>query len=212
MTDMDLSKYKFIVFCHAFVMPEEKWRAIESRIRPDAHILWNYAAAMLSPAFDPGNQKKVTGVRTAECPGRMQPKELYRHLYWHSVHKIPQDYPLMEILPEDGQEVLQASPDGRILTARIPRGEGAAVFSAELTLRTPVLRALLSDAGVRFYAPEGCSVLADEKLIGFFPRYDVSFPFTFDGTWRNVLTGEILQGARQLDIREKKLAIFEKTE
>ena len=210
MLDMDLSRYKFIVFCHAFVMPKEKWHKIEARIRPDAHILWNYAAALLEPSFSPENQKAVTGFQVAECPGRMQPPELYRHVYWHYVDICPQDYPLLEIVPEVGQEVLQTSPDKKILTARIPREQGASIYSAELTLREPILRRLLTDAGVRFFAPDNCSVLADEKLIGFFPRYNVSFTYTFDGTWRNVLTGEQVSGETQLDIREKGLKLFEK--
>ena len=152
----------------------------------------------------------MTGFRTRECPGRMQPDSLYRHLYWHSTHLCPQDYPLLEILPEDGQEVLQTSPDHKILTARRARGEGANIYAADFTLREPLLRKLMKDAGVRFYAPENCTVLADEHLVGFFPRYDVSFPYYFEGDWRNVLTGEIVTGSVQLDIREKKLAIFER--
>ena len=35
---------KFIVFCHAFVMPNDLWQKIRARIRPDAHVLWNWAA------------------------------------------------------------------------------------------------------------------------------------------------------------------------
>lgn len=210
--ELDLSQYKFIVFQHAFVMPAEKWGRIRERIRPDAHILWNYAAGLLAPAFNSVNQKIVTGFNTVESPGRMQPEELYRHVYWHSARICPQDYPLLEIVPEAGQEVLQSSPDGKILTARIKRDRGANIYATEFTLRTPFLRRLLEDAQVKCYAPQHCTVLADEKLIGFFPRYDVSFPYYFEGTWRNVLTGEIVSGAQQMNIREKKLALFERVD
>lgn len=208
--EIDLSQYKFIVFCHAFVMPPEKWEGIRKRIRPDAHVLWNYAAAMLSPDFDPENQKRVTGFYTGECPRRMQPEELYRHIYWHCTHNCPQDYPLVEILPEAGQEVLQVSPDNRILTARVRRDKGANIFAAEFTLREKQLRGMLRDAGVDFHAPENCSVLADDKLIGFFPRWDVSFPYLFSGSWRNVITGEHVSGAVNLRIKGKEFEIFEK--
>lgn len=210
MLEMDLSQYKFIVFCHAFVMPAEKWERIKARIRPDAHVLWNYAAGLLDPAYNPVNQKKVTGFNTVESPNRMQPAELYRHIYWHSTHHCPQDYPLLEIVPAAGQEVLQTSPEGKILTARIPRDQGANIFAAEFTLRTSFICKLLESARVHFYAPEHCTVLADDRLIGFFPRYDVSFPYYFNGLWRNVLTGETVTGARQMAIAAKKLAIFER--
>ena len=208
--EIDLSQYKFIVFCHAFVMPKDTWEALRQRIRPDAHILWNWAAGMLDPEFNPENQKQVTGFYTEECPGRMQPEELYRHIYWHSTHHCPQDYPLIRIVPEAGQEVIQTSPDGGILTARIARDQGASIFAAEFTLREKQLRKLLKDAGVDFYAPENCTVLADDKLLGFFPRWDVAFPYVFKGTWRNVLTGELVSGAVDLRIRSKGLAIYEK--
>ncbi|MGI6691792.1 MAG: hypothetical protein ACOX63_13270 [Christensenellales bacterium] len=208
--DMDISQYKFIVFCHAFVMPQETWRKLQERIRPDAHILWNYAAAILDPCYNPANQKAVTGFYTAECPNRMQPKEIYRHVYWHHDRLVPQDYPLVKILPESGQEVLEVSPDKKILTARISRGKGASIFSADITLRTNLLRKLLEDAGVTCYAPSHCTVLADDKLIGFFPRYDTVVRHVFEGKWRNVITGDIVMGAQTIPIREKKFEIYEK--
>ena len=210
--EIDLSQYKFIVFCHAFVMPKETWEALEKRIRPDAHILWNYAAGLLDPGYNPENQKAVTGFNTVESPGRMQPKELYKHIYWHTTHHCPQDYPLLEIVPEEGQEVIQKSPEGKILTARVTRGKGASIFAAEFTLREDLLRKLLRDAQVDFYGPDNCTVLADEKLVGFFPRWDVNFNYFFDGRWRNVITGEEVRGSAELKIGEKKFAIFEKVE
>ena len=206
----DLSRYKFIVFCHAFVMPEETWKEIEKRIRPDAHVLWNWAAAMLAPEFSSENQKAVTGFNTFETPGRMLHKDTYRHIYWHCTRKIPQDYPLLAIVEEDGQEVLQRSPEGNVLTARKPRGKGMNIFAADLILREEIIRKLLSDAGVNFLAPEHCAVLEDEMLIGFFPRYDVQFTHNFVGNWRNVLTGETVSGEITLSIRAKGIAIFEK--
>ena len=209
--EYDLSRYKFIVFCHAFVMPKELWQTIRSRMRPDVHVLWNYAAAILDPEFSRENQKTVTGFYTEETPDRLHHNDLYRHIHWHSNKPTFRDYPLVSIVQEDGQEVLQASPDGHILTARVRQGQGASIFAADFTLRTPLLRKLLADAGVNIYCPEYCSVLADEKLLGFFPHFDVTFPYTFEGKWRNVMTGELVEGQQTLLLREKEFAIFEKT-
>lgn len=210
MLEMDLSQYKMIVFTHAFVMPQETWKKIEQRIRPDACIIWNYAAGMMDPQYNPENQKLVTGFYTAECPDRQQPEEVYHHIHWHCDRTQVFDYPLLEILPEAGQEILQTSPEGKILTARVPRKQGSSVLAVECTLRPPLLRKLMADAGIRFLAPEQCSVLADEKLIGFFPRKDVKFCFEFDGQWRNVITGELVQGEKELEIASKDFAVFEK--
>ena len=208
--ELDLTQYKFIVFCHAFVMPQDLWRKLESRLRPDAHVLWNYGAALLTPDYDPENQKAVTGFAVQETPERMNHRDLYRHIYWHSTKLIPQDYPRLALVEEPGQEVLQRSPDGFVLTARKARGSGKSLYSADLTLRTPLLRQLLADAGVEFSAPNFCAVLADEKLKGFFPYFDVCFDHQFDGSWRNVITGEVVTGKVKLAIPEKRFVIFEK--
>ena len=212
LTEMDLSQYRFIVFCHAFVMSKEKWQEIEKRLRPDVHILWNYAAALLDPECHPENQKAVTGFAVQETPDRMGHPDLYRHIFWHSPTVIPQDYPRLALMEETGQEILQTSPDGYILTARISQGLRKHIYAADLTLRTPLLRKLLEQAGVEFSAPMYCAVLADEKLKGFFPYFDVSFTHTFDGVWRNVITGQTVTGEVRLDIREKRFMIFEKAE
>lgn len=208
--ELDLSQYKFIVFCHAFVMPKDLWQKIESRLRPDAHVLWSYGAALLTPEYDPENQKAVTGFAVQETRSRMNHRELYRHIYWHTTRLIPQDYPRLALVEEPGQEALQRSPDGFLLTARKARGRGKSLYSADLTLRTPLLRQLLSDAGVEFSAPNFCAVLADEKLKGFFPYYDVCFDHVFAGVWRNVITGEVVSGKVTLTIPEKRFMIFEK--
>ena len=208
--EVDLSRYKFIVFCHAFVMPLEKWRKISARIRPDAHVLWNYAAALLDPAPNPANQKAVTGFNTEEGKVKMRHRDLYRHIYWHEARKIPQDYPLLSIAPEKGQEVLQYSPDGCPLTARVDRGEGKSILAADLTLRAPLLRRLMEDAGVKFLAPEYCAVHADSGVIGFFPHYDCDFTYDFEGKWRDVIDGEVFSGKTRLAIKEKRFRLFEK--
>lgn len=210
MLEVDVSQYKFIVFCHAFVMPREKWQQIQKRLRPGTHVLWNYAAALLTPAYSPENQLAVTGFAVQQTPDRMNHPDLYRHIYWHAPRVIPQDYPLLALVEAPCQEVLQRSPDGYVLTARRDWEDLRHIFAVDLTLRTPFLRQLLKDAGVDFSAPEYCAVLADEKLKGFFPYFDVCFDHFFDGVWRNVITGETVSGILQLEIREKRFAIFER--
>jgi hypothetical protein len=106
--------------------------------------------------------------------------------------------------------VLQRSPDGYLLTAKKEANGIQNIFAADITLRTPLLRQLLEAAGVKLSAPVYCSVLADEKLKGFFPYYDVQFVHCFEGLWRNVITGETVTGEARLKIREKQFMIFEK--
>jgi len=208
--ETDLSQYKFIVFCHAFVMPKELWAKIKPRLRPGAHVLWNYAAGLLNPSHSPENQKAVTGFNTVESKNPLRHKDLYRHIYWHETRAIPQDYPVLELARGENQEEIQVSPDGRLLTARMRFNGGASIHAADLTLREPILRSLMADAGVNFITPEYCAVLADDKLIGFFPRFDVSITHDFVGKWRNVINNEVVEGKTTLSIREKRFMIFEK--
>jgi hypothetical protein len=212
MLEIDVSKYKFIVFCHAFVMPKGKWEKICARINPNAYVLFNYCAGILDPAFSLENQKTVTGFNVYETPNRLHHKDLYKHIYWHETRAIPQDYPLLSIVKEDGQEVLQTSPDGHILTAMINRDNGKNIFASDFTLRTELLKKLLQQAGVEFLAPSYCAVLADEKLIGFFPYHDVCFTHNFEGVWQNVITKEKVSGEQELRIKAKEFMIFEKVE
>ena len=208
--ELDLSRYKFIVFCHAFVMPKEKWERLRKRLRPDVHVLWNYAAALLTPDYSPENQKAVTGFSVQETPDRMNHPDLYRHIYFHTPRLIAQDYPRLALVEEAGQQVLQRTPDGYVLTAQKEVNGIQNIFAADITLRTPLLRQLLEAAGVTLSAPVYCSVLADEKLKGFFPYYDVQFTHHFEGLWNNVITGETVTGDTCLKIREKQFMIFEK--
>ena len=208
--EVDLRQYRFVVFCHAYVMPKEKWEQLRKRLRPDVHVLWNYAAAMLTPDYSPENQKAVTGFGVQETPDRMNHADLYRHIYWHCTKPVLQDYPRLALVEEEGQQVLQRSPDGYVLTAKKEANGIQNIFAADITLRTPLLRQLLEAAGVTLSAPVYCSVLADEKLKGFFPYFDVCFHHQFDGSWRNVITGQVVTGKVKLAIPEKRFMIFEK--
>ena len=208
--EMDLSQYRFIAFCYGFVLPKEQWNILRIRMRSDVHILFNYAAGLLDPAFSPENQKAVTGFSVYESPDRLNHEDLYRNLYWHGPSPLPMDYPRLSIAPEDGQSVYQYSPDGEILTAALPAAEGEQIMAADFTLRYPLLRKMMEKAGACFDAPEGCTVLRDDCLMGFFPHTDVCFSFAFKGIWRNVLTDERVAGEQKISIKAKKLALFEK--
>lgn len=208
--ETDISQYKFIAFCYGFVMPAEKWNILRSRMRRDVHILFNYAAGIISNCFDINNQKAVTGFKVYETPNRLKHKDTYKYLYWHGPSPLPQDYPVLSIVPEEGQKVYQYSPDGNIITASAKHGDGTNIFAADFTLRAELLRQLIEDSGVRFYAPLNCTVLADDKLVGFFPKNDICFNYEFEGCWNNVLTGERVCGCQTMKIRSKGMAIFEK--
>lgn len=209
--EQDVSQYKFIVFCHAFVMPISLWEQIKAKINPSATILWNYAPAMIGEnGFSFENQTAVTGFRTQECGERLLHEDQYKHIYWHGVHTCKQDYPLLEILPDENIEVLQKTSDGHIITARKQDGDLMQILTVDFALRSKLIYEMIKLANVNMLAPVHVAVIADDKLIGFFPRFDSAFTFNFEGKYRDVITGEIFENETELKIEGKKFRIFEK--
>ncbi len=209
--ETDVSQYKFVVFCHAFVMPEKLWKEIKSKLNPAATILWNYAPAMIGEnGFDFGNQTKVTGFKTRECGERALHKDQYKHIYWHCVHTCKQDYPLLEIVPSADDEIIQTTDDGHVITARKKHDGLTHILTVDFALRSALLTDFILAAGVKMLAKTHVAVLADNMLVGFFPRFDSEFTYDFDGKYRDAITGEIVEGKTKLSIPAKKFRIFEK--
>ena len=209
--EQDVSRYKLIVFCHAFVMPAGLWEKIKTKIRPQATVLWNYAPAMIGEnGFSFENQTRVTGFKTRECGARLLHEDQYRHIYWHGVHTCKQDYPLLEIQPDNDMQVLQKTADGHVITARKRNGNLTHILSVDFALRSKLLYEWIKEAGCRMFAPVHVAVLADDSLVGFFPRFDSDFEYCFDGKYRDVITKETFEGATRLHINGKRFRIFEK--
>ena len=61
---------------------------------------------------------------------------------------------------------------GRATAVQLPSGD---IHSASLTHGVQTLRRLLEAAGATFIAPAECCVYADNRLVSFFPRADMSF-------------------------------------
>ena len=156
------------------------------------------------------NQTAITGFKTQECGERVLHEEQYKHIYWHGVHTCKQDYPLLEILPDENIEVLQKTSDGHIITARKQDGNLTQILTVDFALRSKLIYEMIKLANVKMLAPVHVAVIADDKLIGFFPRFDNEFTYHFDGKYRDVITGEIVEGATALKILGKKFRIFEK--
>ncbi len=209
--EQDVTQYKFVVFCHAFVMPETLWVELKQKLNKNATVLWNYAPAMIGEnGFSHENQTKIIGFKTRECGDRLLHKDQYKHIYWHGVHTCKQDYPLLEIVADADLDILQKTDDGHIITARKKHDGLTHVLSVDFALRSALLFDLIKSAGVKMLAPVHVAVIADDKLVGLFPRFDAEFDYNFDGVYKDVLTGEEVSGKTHLKINGKKFRIFEK--
>lgn len=120
-------------------------------------------------------------------------------------------------------------PDGEFIDLRLPAQEGITplcrdykgvpivgvpengdILAASCCLDVSAVDKIFTYAGVTRTAPVECCVYADNRLIGFFPREDVSFvPDIPAGvTWRDVLTGEVLERGENLTIPARGARAF----
>ena len=120
-------------------------------------------------------------------------------------------------------------PDDEFVDLRLPAQEGVAplcrdykgavtvgtlkngdILAASCALDVAAVDKIFTYAGVTRQAPVECCVYADNRLIGFFPREDVSFiPDIPEGVaWRDVLTGEELPRGAKLEIGARGARAF----
>lgn len=203
MPEKDLSSYRLIVFRKAFALDTSLWQKIQPRLRPDVYLLWNYAAGRFGDDA-PG----ITGF-TVQPIDRLQHPDVYHHVLWHIERSIPQDYPRLHILPEPGMQILQRSPEGKILTASKQLKGYRSIYAADLTLRTEMLRRLIIEAGIVPEAPEGCAVYRTDNILSYFAHDDGIVQHSFPGVWRDIRTGNTISGSLSLPLRAGEFAVFE---
>lgn len=112
--DIDLSKYKAILFLNQFYMPQERLKVLE-RIPKDTVKIWCYCPGIISEKFDIENVKKLTGIGVEpykgdagkiELPGILVPDE------------CKNDFPFVNIIEENGIEVIKRYDDGKAMIAK----------------------------------------------------------------------------------------------
>lgn len=175
--DTDLSQYKMIVFANAFKI-DRTLRQILEEYAKDKTYVWNYAAGILDPDFSLENTKDLTGFEIAEFEHSYAAEQIGYKIKGYNfgpIHEIELDFPLIEILPDTAVEVLSEYPDGKILCAKTEKNGGISILCAFASMRMKDFRTLAMEAGCKMYAPENCTVYADNRVIGIFPKYDVRF-------------------------------------
>ena len=196
LADADLSRYKMVVFTNCFrVMPEE--RAMLAEKLGGKLSVWHYASGILAPEYDPANFTALTGFTLREIP---RPDDSYwgyesASAYANSHKHITGDFPLFTVETTDADEVILTHPDG---TANcVLRGDSCICCTPALTRGE--LRELAKRAGVRILCDADCTVYADDRVAGYFPKNDFAGEITLPDRTKHAV-----------EIAAHGMAVFEK--
>ena len=167
--EADLSHYKMVVFANCFNFKEGQREKLLELTRGKLRV-WNYAAGICAPTFDYRNFTRLTGfgireiVRNdADYFGYSQ--DVYE--YKKSQNRNSGDFPLFTI-EADGMEILSRYNSGEVNCAKL----GDDVVCATPSLDRKMLRELAKRAGVTIVCDADCTVYADNRIAGLFPKDD----------------------------------------
>lgn len=175
--EIDLSRYKLIVFANAFFVDAKTRRLLRENARGKTY-LWHYTPGILSPEFSVEGTRALTGFDIAEFEHSYQNEEVgYRMSQYGYPMFVPLelDFPLVEVLPSEEMRVRGRYPDGRVLCAETEKDGGRSILCTLASLSAEDMRSIAVEAGCRMPAPVNCTVYADNRIIGIFPKVDTEF-------------------------------------
>lgn len=113
-------------------------------------------------------------------------------------------YPEFRIV--NGGEPMLRDGEGRVTVAVAEDGN---FVSGTYGLSAAELREIAERSGVRFFAPVGCAVYADNRMISYFPKEAVTVTLP-KGEWRELLTGTAVDVTKPFALLPKDGAAFVK--
>ena len=186
--ELDLSRYKMIVFANAFSIDDEMRKVIKA-IPETTLCVWNYAAGVRKgDRFDLSFAKELTDIEIAEY----EKDKSYSNGYG-----APALCPPLRIVEGDGLAVIDRYEDGEIKVARnknhlltVSPGFYAADFHG-----------MAKEMGCHMYASAGCAVFADNRFLGFFPEKDGArlLAFKENGSYTDIISGKEAEGLNALE-------------
>lgn len=157
--ELDLKKYRMIVFANAFCVDEKMRAHLKNHLSPETLCIWHYAAGIRRPEYALENVQDLTGMAIAPYSADFSVNNGY---------DVEVKLPPIQILPGEKVEVLKQYTDGAIQTAR----KGNHLLCASMDFRAKNFADLAEKAGCRMYAPAPCAVYGDNRFLGFFPAED----------------------------------------
>ncbi|MEE1223742.1 MAG: hypothetical protein UH081_00615 [Clostridia bacterium] len=178
--DCDLSQYKMIVFANAFNVDEKLRELLKNNAHGKTYV-WHYAAGILNPEFSYDNVKEITGFSVKEFEHTFKNEEFGYKIKQYNFFPVPElelDFPLIEITDCSEDDIVSRYPNGKILCAQMKKDNGKSILCTFPSLTASDFRALAVDAGCTMLAPINCTVYADNRIIGIFPKYDIDYMLT----------------------------------
>jgi hypothetical protein len=159
----NLSRYKLICFLNPFKLDIGQWHKIEQKLAVDATLLWNYYV---------DNNEVITGFKLVERTRLAQGELRFRDGSVVGYDNIV--VPLFTITNRKNVEILANFSDAEPAFVRKTFRKHHHIFCALPILNASYLRQLAENAGCHMYVPHDCTVYADSRFIGLFPRRDIS--------------------------------------
>ena len=190
----------FIVF-----VIDNKLRDILKKNAKGKIYIWNYASGILSPDFSFDNVYNVTGFNIKEFNHEFVGENFGYKIADYKfgpVKKLDIDFPLFEIMQCDDITPVSYYPNKKIMCAKTEKDGGVSYLCAYPSMMSSDFRKIAEDSGCKMYAPINVTVYADNRIIGIFPKEDVSYELDFGKFTSNSLK------TVQLDIKAKGAEFF----
>lgn len=176
--DLDLSKYKLIIFAYTFKI-DEKTRRFITQISADKTLMFNYASGIISE----------TGVTLDNVEALTRVK----------VEPFDDDYAFPSIAISKDDEIV------RIASAKRPNG-GVNIVNTKPFMSRDELRRIADSAGCHAYSPAGNTVYGDNRFIGIFPSESgkIEISLKEKGDYVNLVTGYEYKNTDKIFINASK--------
>lgn len=178
LTEIDLSRYKLIIFAYTFKI-DEKTRGFIKNIPADKTLMFNYASGIIS---DNGTSLE----NVAELTGaELVPFEDNKY-----------SFPELKI----------AGTNERVAEVKRENG-GVNIINTKPFMSRTELRAIAEKAGCHAYAPAGNTVYGDNRFIGIFAteQGEIEINFKEKGDYVNLVTGEEFENTDKITLEASKI-------
>ena len=165
LADLDLSRYRMLIFVNAFALSNDQRRMIRDRCMKDGRLLmWMYAPGLIGETLSVDNISSLLGMKVEMAPAHPAAKITVKLADCAVTYDGAEVAPFFHVVG-GADEALAHTADGRLVVAE-KRGPGYRnVFVAMPPLPWVPIQHYAKQAGVHLYNESGCRVYANESYL-----------------------------------------------